>query len=157
MIKWNCDICGKETHVNPQTKPCFEKQEIPRGPEEDYPQQLREIPVMVSQKRQNPATGKMDEFQTHKHADVQARAYIVRLQIGPSDIIQRDFCRECLDTVIGPLKAAFETLENVEIELSGRHDPCIVPRAIVVVEAMTAIVLLDQLLIEGIIPLVLKS
>ncbi len=50
-----------------------------------------------------------------------------------------------------------ETMENVEIEITGRHDPCIVPRAIVVVEAMTAIVLLDQLLIEGLIPCVLKS
>lgn len=50
-----------------------------------------------------------------------------------------------------------ETMENVEIELTGRHDPCIVPRAIVVVEAMTAIVLLDHLLIEGIIPSVLKT
>ncbi len=50
-----------------------------------------------------------------------------------------------------------ETMENVEIEITGRHDPCIVPRAIVVVEAMTAIVLLDQLLIEGFIPCVLKS
>ena len=50
-----------------------------------------------------------------------------------------------------------ETMENVEIELSGRHDPCIVPRAVVVVEAMTAIVLLDHLLIEGVIPSVFKS
>ena len=50
-----------------------------------------------------------------------------------------------------------ETMNNTEIEISGRHDPCIVPRAIVVVEAMTAIVLLDFLLIEGKIPTVLKS
>ncbi|TFG18785.1 MAG: chorismate synthase, partial [Promethearchaeota archaeon] len=49
-----------------------------------------------------------------------------------------------------------ETMENVEIELSGRHDPCIVPRAVVVVEAMTAIVLLDYLLIEGVVPSVLE-
>lgn len=50
-----------------------------------------------------------------------------------------------------------ETMKNTEIEITGRHDPCIVPRAIVVVEAMTAIVLLDFLLIEGKIPLVFKS
>lgn len=49
-----------------------------------------------------------------------------------------------------------EKMENVEVEFTGRHDPCIVPRAIVVVEAMCAIVLLDQLLIEGVVPLVLK-
>jgi chorismate synthase len=50
-----------------------------------------------------------------------------------------------------------EKMENTEIKITGRHDPCIVPRAIVVVEAMTAIVLLDFLLIEGIIPSVFKS
>ena len=47
-----------------------------------------------------------------------------------------------------------ETMENTEIEITGRHDPCIVPRAVVVVEAMTAVVLLDQLLIEGKIPFI---
>ena len=35
-----------------------------------------------------------------------------------------------------------------EIEIPGRHDPIIVPRAVVVLEAMTAMVLLD-LLLEG--------
>jgi len=50
-----------------------------------------------------------------------------------------------------------ETMENIKINITGRHDPCIVPRAIVIVEAMTAIVLLDYLLIEGIVPSVLKS
>ncbi len=49
-----------------------------------------------------------------------------------------------------------ETMENTRIEITGRHDPCIVPRAIVVVEAMTAIVLLDELLIAGTIPQVLN-
>ncbi len=35
--------------------------------------------------------------------------------------------------------------EHKEVELSGkgRHDPCVVPRAVVIVESMTAIVLLD--------------
>ena len=45
-----------------------------------------------------------------------------------------------------------ETMENIEIEFSGRHDPCIVPRVIPVVEAIVAVVLLDCLLIEGFIP-----
>jgi len=42
-----------------------------------------------------------------------------------------------------------ETLKSSEIQIKGRHDPCIVPRAIVIIEAMTAIVLVDQLLMEG--------
>lgn len=32
---------------------------------------------------------------------------------------------------------------NVEIEVLGRHDPCIVPRAVPVIEAMAALVILD--------------
>lgn len=35
--------------------------------------------------------------------------------------------------------------ENVEIEIQGRHDPIIVPRAVVVVESMVAITLVDYL------------
>lgn len=36
--------------------------------------------------------------------------------------------------------------ENTEIEVQGRHDPCIVPRAVPVVEAVTAIALLDLIM-----------
>ena len=36
--------------------------------------------------------------------------------------------------------------EEIEIEIHGRHDPIIVPRAVVVVEAMAAITILDALL-----------
>lgn len=37
---------------------------------------------------------------------------------------------------------------ETSIEIHGRHDPCIVPRAIVVVEAMAAITILDALLVN---------
>ena len=33
-----------------------------------------------------------------------------------------------------------------ELQITGRHDPCIVPRAVPVVEAAAALVLLDALL-----------
>ena len=36
--------------------------------------------------------------------------------------------------------------EEIEIQIKGRHDPIIVPRAVVVVEAMTALTVLDLLL-----------
>ncbi len=42
-----------------------------------------------------------------------------------------------------------KTRENVEIEIKGRHDPCIVPRAAPVVEAAAAIAIADMLAIEG--------
>ena len=38
--------------------------------------------------------------------------------------------------------------ENVDLELSGRHDPCVVPRAVAIVEAMTALVMADFLLLS---------
>ena len=40
----------------------------------------------------------------------------------------------------------FETMEETEIEIKGRHDPCIVHRAAVVVDAMTAFTLADVLI-----------
>ena len=36
-----------------------------------------------------------------------------------------------------------ETGENTELEIRGRHDPCIVPRAVPVIEAVTAIALIN--------------
>lgn len=39
-----------------------------------------------------------------------------------------------------------DTMENCELEIVGRHDPCIVHRAVCVVEAGTAIATLDMLL-----------
>lgn len=43
-------------------------------------------------------------------------------------------------------------MEEASIEVEGRHDPCIVPRAVVVVESMLALVLADHSLITGFIP-----
>jgi chorismate synthase len=39
-----------------------------------------------------------------------------------------------------------QTQEETEVRTQGRHDPCIVPRAVVVVENAAAIVVLDLLL-----------
>lgn len=38
-----------------------------------------------------------------------------------------------------------KTCENAELEIKGRHDPCITPRAVAVVEAVAALVLADQM------------
>lgn len=35
--------------------------------------------------------------------------------------------------------------ENIDVEIHGRHDPVIVPRAVVVIESMVALTLVDQL------------
>ena len=39
-------------------------------------------------------------------------------------------------------------LKSVELEARGRHDPCVLPRAVPIVEAMAAITLLDLYLIN---------
>ncbi len=46
----------------------------------------------------------------------------------------------------------FERMEEVEIKIKGRHDPCIVPRAVPVVEAMVAIVIADCMIMQGLVP-----
>ena len=38
--------------------------------------------------------------------------------------------------------------ENVDISIHGRHDPVVVPRAVVVVESMAALTVLDLLLMN---------
>ena len=39
--------------------------------------------------------------------------------------------------------------ENAELEIHGRHDPCIVPRAVPVAEAVAALAVLDAMLEDG--------
>ena len=40
------------------------------------------------------------------------------------------------------------SFENIEFKAEGRHDPCVVPRAVPIVEAMAAIVLVDYYLLN---------
>jgi chorismate synthase len=49
-----------------------------------------------------------------------------------------------------------EKMKSVAINVGGRHDACIVPRAVPVVEAMLAVTLCDLAMRAGIIPRVLK-
>ncbi len=39
--------------------------------------------------------------------------------------------------------------EKVTLEAKGRHDPCVLPRAVPIVEAMSAMVLMDMILIQN--------
>ncbi|NLL63761.1 MAG: chorismate synthase [Ruminococcaceae bacterium] len=41
-----------------------------------------------------------------------------------------------------------KTMKNTKIRIDGRHDPCIVPRSVPIIEAVTAIVILDMLFDE---------
>ncbi|MEM3078400.1 MAG: chorismate synthase, partial [Nitrososphaerales archaeon] len=50
-----------------------------------------------------------------------------------------------------------DTLKKVDLIVSGRHDPCIVPRAVPVVEAMVSCVMADHSIRAGLIPPVIKT
>ena len=50
-----------------------------------------------------------------------------------------------------------KTRQNATLDIKGRHDTCIVPRAVAVVEAMMAITLCDFAIQKGIIPPVIKK
>ena len=49
-------------------------------------------------------------------------------------------------TILQPQKTVTVTGEEIELAARGRHDPCVLPRAVPLVDAMTAIVLCDHAL-----------
>jgi len=49
-------------------------------------------------------------------------------------------------TILHEQDTVDETLRNTTIKGRGRHDPCVLPRAVPIVEAMTALVLVDHAL-----------
>ncbi len=63
----------------------------------------------------------------------------------------------CFSTVIKPTPSIsleqntinLQTKQNVKLQIKGRHDSCIVPRAVVVVEAVTILAIADQILKEN--------
>jgi chorismate synthase len=50
-----------------------------------------------------------------------------------------------------------KSLKETTIKISGRHDPCIVPRAVPVVEAITSFVIADLAMKSGHIPRIMKE
>lgn len=51
-------------------------------------------------------------------------------------------------SIAQPQSTINQSLESATIEVKGRHDPCICPRVVPVVEAMLAVTLVDSLLIQ---------
>ena len=48
-------------------------------------------------------------------------------------------------------------LKNAKINVKGRHDPCVVPKAVPAIEAAVAVTLADHLIRVGQIPKILKE
>ena len=49
------------------------------------------------------------------------------------------------------------TLKNAKLKIGGRHDPCVVPKAVPAVEAAVAVTLVDHMIRSGFIPKVLNE
>jgi len=69
---------------------------------------------------------------------------VVRVAVKPTPSIAKD--QKTVDML---------NMADTTVQVKGRHDPCIVPKAVPVVEASVAMVLVDQLLRAGLIPKVL--
>jgi chorismate synthase len=70
---------------------------------------------------------------------------VVRVAVKPTPSISQT--QQTIDMV---------KMESAELQVKGRHDACIVPRAVPVVEAMIAVTLCDFAMRAGIIPEVVK-
>lgn len=51
-------------------------------------------------------------------------------------------------TLLQEVETITDTGEKTALKVRGRHDPCVVPRAVPIVEAMAAMVILDALLLD---------
>ena len=51
-------------------------------------------------------------------------------------------------TIFKKQQSITTTNQETELQAKGRHDPCVIPRAVPIVEAMTTIVLLDHVLLN---------
>ncbi len=71
---------------------------------------------------------------------------VVRIAVKPTPSIAKE-----QQTV------ALTTMENATLTVAGRHDPCIVPKAVPVAESVVAFLLVDHMVRGGFIPKVLKE
>ncbi len=90
--------------------------------------------------RINPQTGEVETI-TNNSGGVQAgisngSEIIMRIAVKPTSSISK---KQRSVTYNG---------EEVEFQIKGRHDPCICPRIVPVAEAMTALVLIDHILMQ---------
>ena len=51
-------------------------------------------------------------------------------------------------SIYQPQQTVTQSGEEIELSIKGRHDPIIVPRAVVVMECMTAITVLDAMMVN---------
>lgn len=95
-------------------------------------------------------SGNNDEFYTDSQGKIKKRTNHSGGILGGisdgSDIIFRAAFKPT-PSIAKPQKTINRSGENVDITVNGRHDPIVVPRAVVVVEAMAALTVADLLLL----------
>lgn len=63
-----------------------------------------------------------------------------------AEIILRTYVKPTPPSIFREQETVNQSGENIHIHIKGRHDPIIVPRAVVVVEAMAALTLADAMI-----------
>lgn len=68
--------------------------------------------------------------------------------ITNGEIVNFNVAFKPVATIMQKQDSVNEKGENIELDFKGRHDPCVVPRAVPIVEAMSALVILDFVLLN---------
>ncbi len=93
-----------------------------------------------------------DVFFTDENGQVKTKTnHSGGIQGGISNGMDIDFrvAFKPVATIISAQQSIDTHGEEIEITGKGRHDPCVVPRAVAIVEAMAALVILDYFLIQN--------
>ncbi|XP_038994633.1 chorismate synthase, chloroplastic-like [Hibiscus syriacus] len=93
-----------------------------------------------------------DEFYTDEHGRIRTRTNRSGgIQIGGisnGEIINMRVAFKPTATISKKQQTVTREKQEIELLARGRHDPCVVPRAVPMVEAMVAMVLVDQLMAQ---------
>ncbi|KAL4335638.1 hypothetical protein GQ457_07G018460 [Hibiscus cannabinus] len=92
-----------------------------------------------------------DEFYTDEHGRIRTRTNRsggIQGGISNGEIINMRVAFKPTATISKKQQTVTREKKEIELLARGRHDPCVVPRAVPMVEAMVALVLVDQLMAQ---------
>lgn len=92
-----------------------------------------------------------DEFYTDKHGRIRTRTNRsggIQGGISNGEIINLRIAFKPTSTIGKKQHTVTRDKQETELIARGRHDPCVVPRAVPMVEAVVALVLVDQLMAQ---------
>jgi len=92
-----------------------------------------------------------DEFFTDEHGRIRTRTNRsggIQGGISNGEIINMRIAFKPTSTIARKQHTVTREKKETELIARGRHDPCVVPRAVPMVEAMVALVLVDQLMAQ---------